>query len=588
MAHRVEPPAETRPSTSFGTAHILRRGPAFALRQTWREGYTASKLRADVLAGLVVGIVALPLALAIATGVAPQHGLYTAIVAGAIIAILGGSRVQVSGPTAAFVVILAPIVTTYGLGGLCLATSMAGVILLIMGLARLGRMIEFIPYPVTTGFTAGIGVVIATIQVKDVLGLSIAHMPEDYIHRVGALVDALPTWRWQDALVGAATLAILLGWPRLTRKVPSPLVAVVVVSAAAWLAHRLWPGFDVATIASRFTWTLADGTSGTGIPPLPPHLVLPWTLPGPGGEPLVLTLELIERLLPSAFAIAMLGAIESLLSAVVADGMTGLKHDPDAELLGQGVGNLVAPFLGGFAATGAIARTATNVRSGGRSPVSALVHALFLLVAVVAVAPLLGYLPMAAMAALLLLVAWNMAELRHVVKMVRIAPRSDVLVLLACFSLTVIFDMVVAVVAGVLLATILFIRRMAEVSSVKLVGEGHGPLDVPPGVLLYDIAGPLFFGAAQKAMSAIRTAGDGVKVALLDLRDVPAMDATGLVNLDSAIAELRNRRIAVVLAGVQDQPLSVLRRGGLAQAPGVSVHERFEEGLDEARRLGAA
>lgn len=566
----------------------LRHGPAFALRETIGEGYSAAKLRSDALAGLVVGIVALPLsmALAIATGVPPQHGLYTAIVAGALIAALGGSRVQVSGPTAAFVVILVPIVERFGIGGLCVATAMAGVILVAMGLARLGQMISFIPSPVTTGFTAGIAVVIATLQVKDFLGLTVDKLPAEYVHKLGTLWSAMPTTRWADFAIGVLTLAILVGWPKVNRKIPSPLVAVAVAAVAAWLLAKLWPDGQVATIASRFTFTLADGSTRHGIPQVLPGFHLPWGLPGPDGAPLHLSLQLLKDLLPSAFAIAILGAIESLLSAVIADGMTGFKHDPDAELMAQGAGNITAPFLGGFAATGAIARTATNVRAGGRSPVAAIVHAAFVLLAVVAIAPLLGYLPMAAMAALLLVVAYNMSEWRHFARLVRVAPRSDVFVLITCFGLTVVFDMVIAVGAGVLLAAILFIRRMAEVSGVKLVGEGHRHADMPASVLLYDIAGPLFFGAAQKAMSAVREAGDegGVRIVVLDMRDVPAMDATGLVNLESTVETLRKRNVFVILAGVQPQPHRVLERGGLTEDERhLAVFESFEEAIALAR-----
>lgn len=301
---------------------------------------------------------------------------------------------------------------------------------------------------------------------------------------------------------------------------------------------------------------------------------------------MVISLELLRDLALPALAIAMLGAIESLLSAVVADGMTGQTHDPDAELLAQGTGNIVAPFFGGFAATGAIARTATNVRSGGRSPLAAVFHALFVLAAVLAVAPLLGYLPMAALAALLLLVAWNMSEVKHFVHVVRVAPQSDVLVLLTCFTLTVVFDMVVAVTAGIVLAALLFMRRMAEVTGARLVEEHHrldAPL--PPGVVLYEIAGPLFFGAAQKAMSALGTVGNGHKVVLLDLRGVPAMDATGLVNLESTLARLQGAGIYVILAGVQPQPGSVLEKAGWQDEDGkLAIRHGFDEALVLARQ----
>ncbi len=541
---------------------------ASALRKSFKAGYKPADLKSDLLAGVVVAVVALPLsmALAIASGVPPQHGIYTAIVAGGLTALLGGSSVQVTGPTAAFVVILAPIAAKFGLGGLLLATMMAGVILLVAGLVRLGRLIEFIPYPVTTGFTSGIATVIATLQVKDFLGLSIEKMPEHFPEKVLAIYRALPTMRMADLAVGAGTLAALVILPRLTKRVPSPLIALPFAAAAVVIASRYLPDFDVATINSRFSYVL-DGVTRGGIPQLPPLPIVPWLAAGPDGQPLSLTLDVVRALAGSAFAIAVLGAIESLLSAVVADGMTGTKHDPDAELIGQGVGNIVAPFFGGIAATGAIARTATNIRSGARSPVASITHAAFVLLAVVAVAPLLGYLPMASMAALLLVVAWNMSEVRHFAHVVRTGPGSDVLVLLTCFGLTVVFDMVIAVSVGVVLAAILFMRRMAEVASVRLISSGpeHPTVFLPPGAMIYEIAGPLFFGAAQKAMSALRTVEGKVRTVILDLSAVPMMDATGLVNLESAVTRLRKSGIQIIIAGVQAQPLRVMAKAGWKQ-----------------------
>jgi len=556
-----------------------------ALRAALRHGYSAKDLRADALAGMVVGIVALPLsmALAVASGVAPQYGLYTAIVAGAVIAALGGSMVQVCGPTAAFVVLLAPIAARFGLGGLILAGLLAGVLLVIMGVARLGGLIQFVPYPVTTGFTAGIAVVIATLQLKDFLGLTVPTSqppPEHYLEKVWALVRALPTLRWPDLAIGLFTLAVLLVWPRITRRVPGPLVALGLAGLLAALLTRLVPGFEVATIVSRFHG---------GIPQLPPLPVLPWHLPGPDGQPLVLSFGLLRELVPSAFAIAMLGAIESLLSAVVADGMTGGSHDPDAELVAQGVGNLVAPFFGGIAATGALARTATNVRSGARSPLAAIFHSLFVLLAVVILAPVLNHLPMASLAALLLIVAWNMSEAKHFAHAMRVAPRSDVFVLLTCFGLTVVFDMVVSVTVGVLLAALLFMRRMAEFSNVRLVSQ-H-PIasgGMPKDVLIYEIAGPLFFGAAQKAMSALQRVPTGIKVVVLDLAAVPVMDATGLVSLESTVARLHGLGMFVVLGGVQGQPMRVLARSGLREhRDRISVHHSMERALAVARERSA-
>ncbi len=562
--------------------------PALALRAAIADGYTLATLRTDLLAGAVVGVVALPLsmALAIAAGVPPQHGLYTAIVAGAVIAALGGSRLQVSGPTAAFVVILVPIVHRFGLGGLLVATMLAGAILVGFGVARLGKLIQYIPLPVTAGFTAGIAVVIAVLQLKDFLGLTPSGEPERFTGRVAALVAALPGARWEEAAVGAGTLGLLLLWPRLRTRVPGPLVALALAAVAVEVARRLAPGFDVATIGSRFQYVV-DGVTRAGIPRQPPMPVLPWQLPGADGAPLGFSFALIQDLLPAAFAIAVLGAIESLLSAVVADGMAGTKHDPNAELLAQGVGNVVAPFFGGFAATGAIARTATNFRAGGRSPVAAIGHSLVVLAGMLALAPALGALPMASLAALLLVVAWNMSDLPHVVRVLRVAPRSDALILVTCFLLTVFFDMTVAVTAGVLLAAVLFMRRMAELSGARLVenGQQHALRSpVPPGAVLYEIEGPLFFGAAEKAMESLHTTSGEARVVLLELGAVPVIDATGMVNLESALARLAADKTLVVLVRVQDQPAKFMARAGIGPAPGrIAFAASLDEGLDLAR-----
>lgn len=571
-------------ASSEATQYPLR--PASALRAALGQGYSRDDVRSDLLAGIVVGIVALPLsmALAVASGVAPQYGLYTAIVAGAVIAVLGGSMVQVSGPTAAFVVLLAPISARFGVGGLVVATLMAGIILMLMGIIRLGGLIQFVPYPVTTGFTTGIAVVIATLQLKDFLGLTVVQMPEHYLERVAALFRALPTVQWDDLAIGVFTLALLLLWPRITRKVPAPLVALSIAALAAALLIRWMPGFEVDTIRSRFQYTVG-GQIFQGIPQLPPLPVLPWNLPGPDGRPLGLSFGLLRDLAPSAFAIAMLGAIESLLSAVVADGMTGGSHDPDAELMAQGTGNIIAPFFGGIAATGALARTATNVRSGARTPFAAIFHALFVLVAVLALAPVLGFLPMASLAALLLIVAWNMSEIKHFTHALRVAPKSDVLVLLTCFFLTVVFDMVVSVTVGVMLAALLFMRRMAEVSGVRLVDQHPLLSGLPKSVLVYEVAGPLFFGAAQKAMSALHRVPTGIKVVLLDLSSVPAMDATGLVSLETAVDRLQALGVFVVLAGVQTQPLRVLAKSGIQRhRDRIAVFQSMERAVAAARQ----
>ena len=561
--------------------------PGKALRDVFAAGYGQRDLLADLQAGAIVGIVALPLsmALAIASGVAPQHGLQTAIVAGFVGALCGGSRVQVTGPTAAFVVILAPIAALHGLGGLLVATLLAGLILIAMGTARLGRFIEFVPYPVTAGFTAGIAVVIGTLQLKDFLGLEVARLPEHYLERIALLGRALPTAHRDDLLAGIATLAILLAWPKVTRRLPAPLLALTVVTIGCWAAEVLLPGFEVATIARRFPAAAAG--LADGIPRLPPMFSWPWSHPGAEGLPFHLTWEVIRTLAGPAFAIAMLGAIESLLSATVADGMTGDKHDSDAELVGQGLANVVAPFFGGIAATGAIARTATNVRFGAKSPLAAAFHAVFILAAVLLLAPALGHLPMAALAALLLVVAWNMGEFRHVGHVLRVAPRGDVLVLLTCFTLTVLFDMVVAVSVGVVLAAFLFMERMADSARAGLLTEEHPEFlhGLPRNLVIYEVAGPLFFGAAQKAMSTLRTLRKNVKVVVFDLRAVPVMDATGLVNLESAIRRLHEAGIFVVLGGLNRQPRAVLEDAGWSEEPQrLAFENSFAAAVETGRR----
>jgi len=544
---------------------------ASALRASLREGYSGRDLRSDVLAGIVVGIVALPLAmaLAIASGVPPQHGIYTSIVAGAVIALLGGARTSVSGPTAAFVVLLAPISQRHGVGGLMLASFMAGAILVVLAISRMGRLIRFIPHPVTTGFTAGIAVVIATLQLKDFLGLTVPQMPEHFPERVAAIARALPSAHAPDLLIGIFTLGVLVIWPRIARRIPGPLIAMALGAGLALLLSRLVEGFSVATIASRFTY-LAGGETFHGIPRTPPRFEWPWNWPGPDGQPIVPSLGLLRQLMGPAFAIAALGAIESLLCAVVADGMAGTKHDSDGELLAQGIGNLVAPLFGGIAATGAIARTATGIRAGARSPLAAAVHAIFVLASVLLLAPLLGYLPMASLAALLMIVAWNMSDARHFVRVVRMAPKSDLLVLLACFSLTVVFDMVVAVCVGIVLAALLFMRRMAELSSTRLAEDYHPHLRDPhlKDVVVYEIGGPLFFGAAEKAISTIERVRGKARVLILVMDAVPVIDVTGLVALESAVRKLQSHGTFVVMAGVQAEPRLALEKAGVREEPG--------------------
>jgi SulP family sulfate permease len=566
--------------TAEGPSIRARDLPAAALRAVLREGYGRADFKADLLAGVVVGIVALPLAMALAIGVGvpPQHGLYTAIVAGALVAALGGSRTQVTGPTAAFIVILAPIYTKFGLAGLLISGAMGGVVLIIMGLGRLGQFIEFIPHPVTTGFTAGIATVIATLQLKDLLGLQLARNPEHFFDRLWAMWQARGTASWAELAVAAVTFALLRLLPRWVKRVPAPLIALPVAAVLAAALDHLLPGHAVATIATRFHATVGDHVVA-GVPPLPPLPMLPWHAAGPGGAPFQLSFDTLQALVTGALAVAMLGGIESLLSAVIADGMAGTRHDPDSELLALGIANVITPFLGGIPATGAIARTATNIRSGARSPFAAIIHSLTVLAAVLVLAPLIGYLPMAGLAALLLLVAWNMSEVKHFAHILRVAPRSDALVLITCYGLTVVFDMVIAVSVGVGLAALLFMRRMAAITEARLtsyeapetssvVSGLHRIPDLLRGkVAIYEIAGPLFFGAAQRAMSRLSGVGSRVAVVIIRLDHVPVMDATGLVALESAIAQLSKSGCVAILAGLQAQPRALLERADFKHKP---------------------
>ena len=535
-----------------------------AVLQSRRAGYSLLRLRGDLLAGLTVGIIAIPLAmaLAIAVGVPPQHGLYTILIAAPLIALTGGSRFNISGPTAAFVVILLPITQKYGVGGLLLCTSMAGLILIAMGLLRAGKLIEFIPYPVTLGFTAGIGIVIATLQVKDLFGLTLEGHPQHYADQVVALAQAMPGVQAGDLLVAVVCLAVLIVWPRWVPKIPAHLIALAIGALLGlWLERN---GVAVATLGERFSY-LQDGISHPGIPPFLPDFAWPWQLPGADGKPLTLSFELIRQLLAPAFAIAMLGAIESLLCAVVADGMTGSKHDPNAELLGQGLGNLVAPLFGGITATAAIARSAANVRAGAFSPLAAIIHAGVVLLSILLLAPLFSYLPMAAMAALLLMVAWNMSEAPHVLHTLRIAPRSDVLVLLTCLILTVLFDMVLAVGVGLLLAAGMFIKRMSDLTdTAPLPRDFHQALDnLPAQVLAYAIRGPLFFGAAEKALSVLRQLHPEVKVVMVEMSAVQMLDMTALAALENLLHDYQKQGVGLILVGTSAQVRLKLRRAGI-------------------------
>ncbi len=538
-----------------------------ALRESCiQEPYSVSRLYRDLLAGLTVGIIAIPLsmALGIASGVSPQNGLYTAIVAGFVIALTGGSRFSISGPTAAFVVLLFPVAQQYGLAGLMVATLMAGVILIGMALLRLGRLIEYIPESVTLGFTAGIAVVIATLQIKDFFALPIEVLPETYIEKVELLGQTLPAFSGASLCVGLVTLATLLLWPRLNTRIPPHLPAVVVSCVLAWGLGVA--GFAVDTIGTRFTYLLPDGSIGHGIPPVLPAFDWPWQQAGPGGAPMVWSWKTIEGLLPAAFAIAMLGAIESLLCAVVLDGMTGRRHSANSELLGQGLGNLVAPFFGGFTATAALARSAANVRAGAQSPVAGMIHALVVLLALVGLAPLLSWLPMAGMAALLIMVAWNMSEAPKAVHLVKTAPGSDVLVFFACFLLTVLFDMVIAISVGVIMASLLFMKEIAAMTKVTDISSQrkHVPQTLPPGWQVYKISGPLFFAAADRVFGELALLSTSAKGVVLYMDGVSIMDAGGLAAMQKFFASCQKQQTCLWISDLQFQPLRALKRAGIA------------------------
>ena len=520
-----------------------------------REGYTRVQLAQDVTAGLIVGVVALPLAIAfaVASGLSPEQGLATAIVAGFLISALGGSRVQIGGPTGAFVVLVAEIVHNYGYAGLQTATMMAGLLLMIMGLARLGGVIRFIPYPLTVGFTGGIALIIAVTQVRDLLGLRMTAVPGEFLPKLKAYAAALPTMNAWALGLGLGTVLLVWVWPRLTRKVPGSLVAIVLTTVVVQLA-----GLPVETIGSRF------GSVPTSLP-APQLPDLRWAT--------------ISGLFSPALAIALLAGIESLLSAVVADGMTGRRHRSDMEIIALGVANIASPLFGGMPATGAIARTATNVNSGGRTPIAGMVHAATLLLLMMVFGRWASLIPMATLAGILLVVAGNMSEWRYFLKLLR-SPKSDVLVMANAFLLTVLVDLTIAIQVGVVMSALLFMRRMADVTQagylpvIADVDEASDPgamvhRDVPDGVAVFEIYGPFFFGAADKFKSAINRIDKAPRVLILRLRHVPAIDATALHALEDVVIRSQRSGTHLVLSGVQPAPLAVLRRSGVADLVGV-------------------
>jgi len=526
-----------------------------AIREAWKAGLLGREhwLR-NIVSGVIVGVVALPLAMAfaIASGVKPEQGIYTAIVGGLLVSLFGGSRLQIAGPTGAFIVILASVTAKYGVDGLQVATMMAGAILLLLGITKLGALIKFIPDPVIVGFTAGIGVIIWVGQWKDFLGLP-KISGEHFHERLWHLIQAFPSLHVPTTLLALLSLALVILTPRLpgVRRVPGPLIAMVVVTAL----HAYFQFDGVATIGSAFG----------GIPQGLPQIGLP-----------EITLPQVIELIGPAFAIAMLGAIESLLSAVVADGMAGTKHDSNQELIGQGIANLITPLFGGFAATGAIARTATNVRNGGNSPIAGITHALTLILLIFFLAPLASDIPLCALAAILFVVAYNMSELKHFKRMVKRAPRADVAILLITFSLTVFSDLTIAVNIGVILAMLQFMRRMASSVEVQLMVEKelemelrmNGHTHLPAGVLVYTIEGPLFFAAAETLERALAQTHTDPETLIIRLKRVPFMDITGLQTLLEVIEQLQKRSIVVKLCEANEKVLGKLDKAGILQALG--------------------
>jgi sulfate permease, SulP family len=540
--------------------------------------YTKKQFSRDLIAGVIVGIVALPLAVAfaIASGVTPDRGLWTAIVAGFIISALGGSRVQIGGPTGAFVVIVYGIVQRYGIDGLTVATLMAGVILLVMGFAKVGAMIKFIPHPVITGFTSGIAVIILSGEIKDLLGIRMAALPADFIGKWAAYAQHATGVTPAAVGVSALALAIILVWPMINRRIPGMFVALVVTT----LVVRFW-NLPVETVGSRF------GEIAASIPhPQLPHL----------------SFAAVSGLVGPAFTIALLAAIESLLSATVADGMIGGRHRPNIELIAQGAANLVSPIFGGIPATGAIARTATNIKNGARTPVAGMVHALTLLVITIFFGRWAGLLPMATLAAILVVVSYQMCEWRTFLAELR-SPKSDVLVLLTTFFLTVLVDLTVAISVGMVLAAFLFIRRMSEVTNVRAMtrdfeedeGEDDGDADaagrrsVPNGVEVYEINGPFFFGAAETFKDTLGKVAGRPKVLIIRMRDVMALDSSGMHALKDVVQRSRKEGTTVLLADVHMQPLTALTGSAVMAAIGAeNVFASLNEAIERSRALVVA
>ena len=524
--------------------------------------YSMAKLQADVVAGVVVGIVALPLAIAfgIASGVSPTIGLITAIIGGFMVSAFGGNSVQIGGPTGAFIVIVYGIISRFGLEGLAVATFMAGLILVLMGLFKLGTVIKFIPYPIVVGFTAGIALTILSTQINDFFGLGLKDLPGEFVSKWGVYIQNFDKVHFPTLLVALLSLAIIIVTPRISKRLPGALMAIIIVTATVYLLKIYMPELGITTIGDRF------GAMSTDLPEV---------------HGFDLTMANINLLLPSAFTIAVLGAIESLLSATVADGVTGSRTSTNTELIGQGLANAVVPFFGGIPVTGAIARTMTNITNGGRTPVAGIVHAVVLLLIFIFLMPLICMVPMACLAAVLMVVAYNMSGWRTIVGMLK-SPKSDISVLLVTFLLTVVLDLTIAIEIGLLLAVVLFLRRVMENTQIRVyseqldVAEGtdldsshHEVLDVLPGVEVYEIDGPFFFGVATKFDELMRsTVGEKPKVRIIRMRKVPFIDSTAIHNLEILIRSSQAADIHVVLSGVRDNVRQTLVKAGIDRLVG--------------------
>lgn len=527
------------------------------------KSYTKEQFIKDVTAGVIVAIIALPLsiALALASGVGPEQGLYTAITAGFVIAMLGGSRVQISGPTAAFATIVAGIVATKGFQALVVATIMAGIILIFMGLLKFGSLIKYIPYTIVSGFTAGIAVTILIGQIKDFLGLTFSHSPVETTEKLSACVSSIGTCNPYALLIGVIALAVLILWPKVNAQIPPSLIAILVTGA---LTAFVFP--QVNTIGDLY-----EISSNVPTPHIP-----------------AFSLKLVRELLPDALTIAVLAAIESLLSCVVADGMINDRHNPNVELVAQGAGNICSGIFGGIPATGAIARTAANVKSGGRTPVSGMVHSIVLLLILVILMPYAALIPMPAIAAILFVVAYNMSGWREVVSLVTSAPKSDVAVLLTTFLLTVVFDLVVAIEVGLILAAILFLKRMSDVAQVQSWKYVDQPADglcvVPKGVLVYEVMGPMFFAVADEFLRITRD--KTTKAVILRMRSVPAMDASALRKLQEVHHTCTKNGVALILSHITEQPYKMMEKAGFLAAVGPeNICKNLEQALKRAEEI---